>query len=99
MTKLYKQVDGIKVELTSEEIALKEKEEKEWEDGNLERIKKGLRNKREPLLTEADHKINTLIDNSGDATAWRKYRQELRDITKASDLNNVTFPTKPEDAD
>tara|TARA_R100001443_G_C3320281_1_gene169856 strand:- start:67 stop:357 length:291 start_codon:yes stop_codon:yes gene_type:complete len=95
MTKLYKQVDGIKVELTSEEIALKEKQEKEWEDGKTERIKKGLRNRREPLLTEADHKINTLVDNGGNATEWRKYRQELRDITKASDLDNVTFPTKP----
>ena len=96
MTKLYKQVDGVKVELTSEEITLKEKEEKEWEDEKPERLKGSLRNKREPLLFEADYKINTLIDNGRDATAWRKYRQDLRDITKASDLDNVTFPTKPE---
>ena len=96
MTKLYQQIDGVKVELTSEEIALREKEEKEWEDEKPERIKESLRNRREPLLLEADYKINTLVDNSGDASAWRKYRQELRDITKASDLDNVTFPTKPE---
>ena len=99
MTKLYKQVDGVKVKLTSEEIALKEKEEKEWEDEKPVRIKESLRNRREPLLFEADYKINTLVDNGGDASAWRKYRQELRDITKASDLNNVTFPNKPDDAD
>ena len=96
MTKLYKQVDGIKVELTSEEIALKEKEEKEWEDEKPERLKESLRGKREPLLLEADYKINTLLDSGGDASAWRTYRQDLRDITKASDLDNVTFPTKPE---
>ena len=50
---------------------------------------------REPLLLEADHKINTLVDSGADATAWRTYRQELRDITNTSDLDNVTFPTKP----
>ena len=54
-----------------------------------------LRSDREPLLLEADYKINTLIDNGGDASAWRKYRQDLRDITKAEDLDNVTFPSKP----
>ena len=57
--------------------------------------KMSLRNDREPLLLEADYKINTLVDNGSDASAWRKYRQELRDITKAEDLGNVTFPTKP----
>ena len=50
---------------------------------------------REPLLLESDHKINTLVDNGGDASEWRTYRQKLRDITKAEDLDNVTWPTKP----
>ena len=41
-----------------------------------------IRNETEQLLLEADHKINTLVDKiGGDAkSAWRKYRQELRDI-------------------
>ena len=51
--------------------------------------------KRTPLLQGSDYKINTLVDNGGDATAWRTYRQELRDITNTEDLDNVTFPTKP----
>ena len=53
-----------------------------------------LRNDRVSLLQEADHN-KYLVDNGGDATAWRTYRQELRDITNTEDLDNVTFPTKP----
>ena len=92
---MKKMVNNIIVEMTSEEVKAREVEEKAWADGATERKKNNLRDTRKPLLEEADHKINTLVDNGGDATAWRKYRQELRDITKASDLDNVTFPTKP----
>jgi len=95
MTTLYKQVNGVKVKLTDDEIAQKEKDEKEWDDERSERVIYKLRKKREPLLLEADYKINTLADNGSDVSAWRTYRQQLRDITKASDLDNVTFPTKP----
>ena len=92
---MKKMVNNIIVEMTSEEVKAREAEEKAWTDGATERKKNTLRDTRKPLLEEADHKINTLTDSDGDATAWRKYRQELRDITKASDLDNVTFPTKP----
>ena len=95
MTTLYKQVNGVKVKLTDAEIAQKEKDEKEWDDERSERVIYRLRKKREPLLLEADYKINTLVDNNQDASAWRTYRQQLRDITKASDLDNVKFPSKP----
>ena len=27
--------------------------------------------------------------------AWKTYRQALRDITKQSDPDNITWPTKP----
>ncbi len=54
-----------------------------------------LRLEREPLLQEADWQIHKLEDASGDASAWKNYRQNLRDITKASDIYNVTWPTKP----
>tara|TARA_R100001015_G_C4526107_1_gene93773 strand:+ start:181 stop:462 length:282 start_codon:yes stop_codon:yes gene_type:complete len=92
---MKKMVNNIIVEMTSEEVKARETEEKAWADGATERKKDKLRDTRKPLLEEADHKINTLTDSGGDATAWRKYRQDLRDITKASDLDNVTFPTKP----
>ena len=95
MTKRYKNVNGVRVEMSSEEISAREAEEKIFADEKPNRQKDALRSTRKPLLQEADYKINTLVDNGGDASAWRKYRQELRDITKAEDLDNVTFPTKP----
>ena len=93
-------IDGLQeVDLTDSEIAEENRKTKEHNDALPEIEKQGklelIRVKREPLLLESDHKINTLVDNGGDATAWRTYRQELRDITNTEDLDNVTFPTKP----
>lgn len=95
MAKRYKNVNGERIEMSTEEISAKEAEEKAFADDKPNRQKDALRQTREPLLEEADHKINTLVDNNQDASAWRTYRQELRDITNTSDLDNVTFPTKP----
>ena len=90
--KQYKLVDGNMVELSATEIEqIIKLETLEKDKVNLLKV----RDEREPLLQEADYKINTLVDNNQDASAWRTYRQELRDITKASDLDNVTWPTTP----
>ncbi len=63
---------------------------------SLDNTQKGsLRGMRTPLLEEADWNINLITDASGDASAWRTYRQQLRDVTKASDIYDVTWPTKP----
>ena len=89
-------IDGLQVvELTTEDKKEKTKREKDWIDSKDERLKQILREQRQPLLEEADYKINTLVDNNQDASKWRTYRQQLRDITKASDLENVKFPSKP----
>ena len=61
----------------------------------VEGKKLNLRSLRSPLIIEADHKINTLEDAGSDASAWKTYRQKLRDITKDADLDNPTWPTKP----
>ena len=53
-----------------------------------------LRIERMPLLEEADWQIHKLEDSGGDASAWRSYRQKLREITDG-DIYNVTWPTKP----
>tara|TARA_R100000306_G_C4316918_1_gene113122 strand:- start:390 stop:626 length:237 start_codon:yes stop_codon:yes gene_type:complete len=37
----------------------------------------------------------TLTNAGVDASAWKTYRQKLRDITKDADLDNPTWPTKP----
>ena len=62
----------------------------------LDNIQKdALRVERDPLLAEADWQIHKIEDANGDTSAWRTYRQKLRDITKASDIYDVTWPTKP----
>ena len=85
---IYKSVDGVKIPLSEEELAQREIDIKRDID-NISMFKlDALRQNRTPLLEEADYKINTLVDNGEDATAWRKYRQELRDITNTSDLDS-----------
>jgi hypothetical protein len=57
-----------------------------------------VRRQRDRLLTESDwvvikakeEHINTSIDSN-----WIDYRTALRDITKQSDPDNITWPTKP----
>ena len=61
----------------------------------VEGKKLNLRSLRFPLIIEADHTINTLEDAGSDTSAWKTYRQKLRDITKDDDLDNPTWPTKP----
>ena len=55
----------------------------------------GIRQAREPLLQEADIAIFKLEDAGSDTSAWRTYRQALRDVTAQSDLDNISWPTKP----
>jgi len=52
-----------------------------------------LRVKRDSLLAETDWMASSDLTISD---AWKKYRQELRDITKtATSLEDAKFPTKP----
>ena len=95
MVDMYKSVNGIKVKLTDEEVKQEKEKDDAWAKGADERKKEVLRAKRKKLLLEADYKIFTLEDAGSSTSAWKTYRQNLRDITKASDLDNVTWPTKP----
>ena len=54
-----------------------------------------IRFQRKPLLEEADHKIWTLEDKGSDASAWKSYRAQLRDMMAGIDVNNITWPTRP----
>ena len=83
-------------DMTAEELALKETEEKAWNDGALDRALAQLRKDRNNLLLETDWwgaSDNTMTD------AQKKYRQDLRDLTTGLDtvekVNSVTWPTKP----
>ena len=70
-----------------------EKEEKPVRD--LER----LRIERNNLLSQSDWVVIKEIEEGGSVSnfaEWKKYRQELRDITKTYEsLDKVKFPTPP----
>ena len=66
-----------------------EKEEKPTQD--LENLKR----KRDDLLSQSDWTQNRDVTLPNDAD-WKKYRQELRDITKTyKSLEDVKWPTAP----
>ena len=93
----YKQLNGIRVQLTAEEEAARDAEEKAWADGAPARRMVSLREQRNILLAETDWMGNSDVTMSTD---WKTYRQALRDITKTTpaddSLSNITWPTKPE---
>ena len=95
MANRYKMVDDKLVQLTDAEEATRDAEEKAWADVKADRDLKELRSNRNILLAETDWKANSDVTMS---TAWKNYRQALRDITKtykSMDDEGFTFPTKP----
>ena len=91
----YKMVNGVRIQFTAEEEAARDAEEKAWADGAPARRMVDLRDKRNQLLAETDWMGNSDVTMS---TAWKNYRQALRDITKtykSMDDEGFTFPTKP----
>jgi len=94
MTKKY--VDGVLVDLTTEEENARNQEIAEWNAGALDRALDILRDKRNSLLKETDWMANSDVTMS---EAMTTYRQQLRDITNdlttVDEVNAVVFPTKP----
>tara|TARA_R100000231_G_C5238308_1_gene138940 strand:- start:44 stop:322 length:279 start_codon:yes stop_codon:yes gene_type:complete len=92
MTK-FKMLNGKKVELTKEELNQIEVDLKNLPNEELE----DLRINRNILLAETDYLALSDVTMSD---AWKKYRQDLRDITKTfKSMNdkNFKFPDKPTD--
>lgn len=93
---MYKQINSVKVKLTDEEVLAETKRTQDWDAKINERQLDLIRSQRVPLLEQADYEINKLFDSGGDMTDWKKYRQELRDVTKSNaDPFKITFPKKP----
>ena len=96
MANRKKYVDGVLVELTDEEQAFRDAEEKAWADGEADRNMAELRRQRNKLLSETDYMALSDVTMTD---AWKTYRQALRDITSQTPtdirLSNITFPTKP----
>ena len=96
MANRKKYVDGVLVELTDEEQASRDAEEKAWADGEADRNMAELRRQRNKLLVETDYMALSDVTMTD---AWKTYRQELRDITKQTPTDirpsNIKFPKKP----
>ena len=94
MTKKY--VDGVLVDLTTEEENVRNQQITEYNANALNRALDILRQKRKPLLEETDYLA--LSDNTI-SEEMTKYRQDLRNITNGlttvEEVNAVVFPTKP----
>ena len=92
----YKMVNGKEVELTADEIKELEARDKEWADGEYDRLMFSIRQERTNLLAECDWMGMSDLTMSD---AWKTYRQKLRDITKGVDTVDkakaVTMPYKP----
>jgi len=96
----HKLVDGVKIELTSQEIAQRQAEATAWANGAFDRAIAGLRSKRNALIASCDW---TVLSDSPlsetEKTAWLEYRQDLRDITEGlnteAKVKAVVFPDKP----
>ena len=88
-----KLVNGIRVNLTADEVTAREAEEAEWAAGADDRAAERVRAERSRILAETDY--FALTDNTL-SNAMRQYRKDLRDITaQAGFPHNVTWPTKP----
>lgn len=90
---MHKIVDGVRVDLTAEEIAEFEARQAEWEASAPDRLANNIREQRNELLAETDWWVLP------DRTATQEqldYRQALRDITTQEGFpETVVFPTKP----
>ena len=92
----YRLKDGKRIPFTAEEEKIRDAEEKAWKDGQDDRDLAELRKERTLLLAETDYLALSDVSMSD---AWKKYRQDLRDITKTFKSMNdkdFKFPEKPE---
>ena len=91
-----KMVNGKEVELTADEIKELEARDKEWANGEYDRLMLSIRQERTNLLAECDWMGMSDVTMS---SAWKTYRQKLRDITKDVDTVDkakaVTMPKEP----
>ena len=57
---------------------------------------KDIRSQRDALLSDTDWVVVKAKETGSTlSSAWKKYRQDLRDVPTQSDVDNITWPTKP----
>ena len=93
----YHNINGNKVQFTAEEETARDAEEQAWSDGAYDRAIADMRSKRNRLLADTDFYALSDVTMSAEMTT---YRQDLRDLpsglTTVEEVDNVTWPTKPE---
>lgn len=99
----YKIVDNKIIPLTVEEEALRDAEEKQFKDNEVNRWLDELRFKRNAILQESDWMANSDVTMSEE---WKSYRQSLRNITNGLTTvdqikeflkpDSTSWPEKPE---
>ena len=92
----HKMVNGVRVDLTSDEIDALVKAEEDWAAGAAARAWAGLRSERNRKLAETDWMASsdlTLADN------WKTYRRALRDLPASYNdttvQGEITWPSEP----
>ena len=96
MTHTHRIKNGVRVELTAEEITALNTKDTNWNNGALNRALEDLRQRRNNLLKATDWMANSDVTMSDD---WKTYRTALRDLPSGLDtvekVNAKEFPTKP----
>ena len=78
--------DGSKIVKDDDALATYQLSEK-WKD---------VRSQRDRLLNETDWVVTKATETGVTvSSAWKTYRQKLRDVPSQSDPDNITWPTKP----
>ena len=98
----YKDINGVKTEMTAEEEAELNARIADWNSKATDRIMAKLRAQRDFKLSETDFYALSDVTMSSDMTT---YRQALRDLPSnyttsdsgdlKDDLSNLNWPTKP----
>ncbi|MCP4799732.1 MAG: hypothetical protein GY893_07240 [bacterium] len=92
----FKMVDGVSVQLTSDEETARDNEEAAWAAGEDARALAGMRRDRDRLIAETDFYALSDVTMSSDMAT---YRQALRDLpsgkTTKAHVDGATWPTKP----
>ena len=96
MTYTHKIENGVRIDLTAEEITALEARDVVWNNGALDRALTELRQKRNRRLAETDWLALPDVTMS---SAMTTYRQALRDLTNGlttvEQVEAVIWPTKP----
>ena len=96
MTYTHKIKNGVRIDLTAEEITALEAKDVVWNNGALDRALTELRRIRNNFLKTTDWYANSDLTMS---SAMTTYRQALRDLTNGlttvEQVEAVIWPTKP----